>query len=220
MAKREKPPKKGEQITSKFLTDLDRRVEEPYAQRGHNRQVAEAGGMRKPLQPFLAIVTQTFSIGLASGDDDYARYGQAQCLFLDQATGEYDWQYGEDFICFSHHQLPLEGERIWVTWNEQSSRFEMLAGSPGQIIRFQFIEFFNESTLVASVLVEASDDGRMLGQTVQVQDNTDQQCFFGDETEAELVGRSGYACWMRTEGGSYISAVLEVFSLCCPPEGS
>lgn len=78
------------------------------------------------------------------------------------------------------------------------------------VIRFQFDEFASgsETTALCTVLAPPS----LAGNEVEVTDATAESCFFGDETEAELVDRNGYAVMI---GGQY-----EVFSLCCPPEAS
>ncbi len=90
--------------------------------------------------------------------------------------------------------------------------------TPGgsKVIRFQFQEFTSGSDDTALCLVLASTDGSFVGETVEVVDATAELCFFGDETEGELVDRNGYAVLMRTGAGSQ----WEVFSLCCAPEGS
>ena len=218
MGRREKPPRKGERIKGKWAVDVDRRASEPEASRGNSRQVDTASGTRKPFMPLLAIVTGDFDEAASGSDDAYI--GQAKALFLADATLAYDKEYGSEFDCYSHHYLPIEGDRIWVIFNEQSGRFEMIAASPGGIIRFQFIDFSNESDLEANVTVLAAEDGRLLGETVQVIDASEEGCYFGDETEAEMEDRTGYAAWMQIQEGSSRTARLEVFSFCCPPEGS
>lgn len=217
MGLREKPPKKGEVITATWCHAVSDAAGSPTRMRGFTRQVDDTGGAPRPLQPFLALVIETFTADASGGT--MTGYGSARPLFL-QIDGEYDKPVGELFECWSHHGFPLVGDRIWVTFNQQSGRFEVLAWSPGQIIRFQFTDFSNESDLEANAVVLAADDGRLLGETVQVIDASSEGCYFGDETEAELSDRTGYAAWMQIEEGSGRTARLEVFSLCCPPEAS
>lgn len=216
MGRKEKPPGKGDQILSTWCVDVDRAANEKGGQRGNTREIAGVGGTRKPLQPFLALVTSDFDAPASAGADD-ASSGYAISLFRDETSGDYDKQDGEEFECFSHHHLPLDGDRIWVTWNDQSGRFEFLAGHQGGIITFRFIDFFNESELQANATVIGSEDGRLIGQTVIVVDASDEGCYFGDETEAELTDRTGEAYLQQYELGSGRAARFKVIDLCCPP---
>lgn len=87
-------------------------------------------------------------------------------------------------------------------------------GAGARIIRFRFDEFTSGSVTVGLCTVLSSSSGALVGEQVDVTDATAEGCFFTDETEAELVGRNGFAVWMKSHGR------WEVFSLCCPPEGS
>lgn len=92
-----------------------------------------------------------------------------------------------------------------------------------KFIRFRFIEFVGASTVTATCLVLGSSNGKLLGETVEVTDGTDEGCFFADETEGELVDRNGYAVWMKYIVDESLMTTAwrwEVPSLCCPPEGS
>lgn len=92
-----------------------------------------------------------------------------------------------------------------------------------KFIRFRFIDFVGASEVTANCLVLGSSNGRLLGETVQVTDGTDEGCFFADETEGELEDRNGYAVWMKYIVDESLMTTAwrwEVPSLCCPPEGS
>lgn len=88
---------------------------------------------------------------------------------------------------------------------------------PLQRIRFEFDDYEDEANLVANVTVKSDTHGTHLGESVEVTDASGN--FFGDEDEADLEGRSGWATLVEYEEIATDSRGFrfEVDSLDCPP---
>lgn len=89
--------------------------------------------------------------------------------------------------------------------------------SPSKLIKFRYEEAITD--LIGHVTILASTDGRRLGETDSVHDATDEGCFFGDEAEYDLIGRTGYAVYVKAivdESSGAQQWQWHVLSLCCP----